>query len=124
MDLQLYECSLLCALALMIFFGIYFLVAGIPDKPIFVNYLRSRRIMGVALLVLSANTTFRDFIAQLRIRYAKRMLLEHPELTVNAISEMCGFLSPSNFTNVFKEKEGKSPARWRKEEGVESSVSS
>lgn len=69
-------------------------------------------------------TTFRDFIAQLRIRYAKRMLLEHPELTVNAISEMCGFLSPSNFTKVFKEKEGKSPARWRKEEGVESSVSS
>src|SRR5574344_163370 len=69
-------------------------------------------------------TTFRDFIAQLRIRYAKRMLLEHPELAVNAISEMCGFLSPSHFTKVFKEKEGKSPARWRKEEGVESSVSS
>ena len=55
MDLALYDYSLGIALVLMLFFALYFLVGKTPDKPIFVNYLRSRRIMGVALLVLSAN---------------------------------------------------------------------
>ncbi len=43
------------ALTLMLFFAIYFFVAKTPDKPIFGNYKRSRRLMGVALLVLAAN---------------------------------------------------------------------
>lgn len=55
MNHPLYGYSLCAALALMLFFGIYFLSARTPDKPIFSNYLRSRRIMGVALLVLAAN---------------------------------------------------------------------
>lgn len=55
MNLALYDYSLGIALVLMLFFAGYFLVGKTPDKPIFVNYLRSRRIMGVALLVLSAN---------------------------------------------------------------------
>ena len=55
MNLALYDYSLGIALVLMLFFALYFLVGKTPDKPIFVNYLRSRRIMGVALLVLSAN---------------------------------------------------------------------
>lgn len=55
MDYTIYKYSLGIALVLMIFFGIYFLLAKTPDKPIFGNYVRSRRIMGVALLVLAAN---------------------------------------------------------------------
>ncbi len=43
------------ALVLMLFFAAYFLVGKTPDKPIYVTYVRSRRIMGVALLVLCAN---------------------------------------------------------------------
>ncbi len=39
----------------MLFFGIYFLFAGTPDKAIFENYLRSRRIMAMAILLLAAN---------------------------------------------------------------------
>ena len=39
----------------MLFFAAYFITAKTPDKPIFANYVRSRRIMGAALLVLSAN---------------------------------------------------------------------
>ena len=46
MNLLLYEYSLCIALSLMIFFGFYFLLARTPDKAIFANYLRSRRIMG------------------------------------------------------------------------------
>ena len=55
MDYAIYEYSLGMALVLMLFFAAYFLVAKIPDKAIFRNYLRSRRIMGAALLLLAAN---------------------------------------------------------------------
>jgi AraC-like DNA-binding protein len=58
--------------------------------------------------------SFRDYITGLRLDFAKRMLVEHPEMTVNGISESAGFLSPSYFTKIFREKEGDSPARWRK----------
>lgn len=60
--------------------------------------------------------SFRDYITELRLEYAKRMLVKHPEQTVNGISESSGFLSSSYFTKIFKEKEGLSPARWRKKE--------
>lgn len=52
---EIYDCSLIVALTLMLFFAAYFITAKTPDKPIFANYMRSRRIMGAALLVLSAN---------------------------------------------------------------------
>lgn len=55
MEHLLYGYSLCSALSLMLFFGFYFLFGRTPDKPVFSNYLRSRRIMGTALLVLSAN---------------------------------------------------------------------
>ena len=68
MSHPLYGYSLCAALALMLFFGIYFIVGRIPEKPIFDNYLRSRRIMGVALLVLSANYTV-HMLCQLRFSH-------------------------------------------------------
>lgn len=40
---------------MMPFFACYFLLAKTPDKRIFANYLRSRRLMAGALLTLSAN---------------------------------------------------------------------
>lgn len=45
MDYTIYEFSLGTALVLMLFFASYFLAAKTPDKPIFANYVRSRRIM-------------------------------------------------------------------------------
>ena len=55
MDYTQSDYSLGIALALMLFFAFYFLLAKTPEKPIYANYLRSRRLMGVALLALSAN---------------------------------------------------------------------
>ena len=55
MDYTIYNYSLGIALVLMLFFATYFIFAKTPDKPIFGNYVRSRRIMGAALFVLSAN---------------------------------------------------------------------
>ena len=58
---QIYSYSLCIALPLMLFFGFYFLFAKTPEKAIFENYLRSRRIMGMALLLLSANYSVHFF---------------------------------------------------------------
>lgn len=45
----------------MLFFGFYFLLAKTPEKAIFGNYLRSRRIMGVAILLLAVNYSVHFF---------------------------------------------------------------
>lgn len=58
--------------------------------------------------------TFRDWIAGLRIEYAKRMLVGSPELGVAEISWKSGFQSQSHFIRLFKERTGCSPAKWRK----------
>lgn len=58
--------------------------------------------------------SFRDYITGLRLEYAKKMLLQHSELTISQISESSGFLSLSYFTRIFTQKESYSPARWRK----------
>lgn len=63
MDHAIYTCSLSIALPLMLFFGFYFLFAKTPEKVIFENYLRSRRIMGLALLLLAANYSVHFFIS-------------------------------------------------------------
>ena len=60
------------------------------------------------------HVTFREWIAALRIEYAKRLLSEHPDMTVGAIAEASGFLSLSYFTRIFSEKEGASPAKWKR----------
>lgn len=60
------------------------------------------------------NMTFRDWIAGLRIGYAKHMLVGSPELSVSEISWKSGFQSPSHFIRLFRERSGCSPAKWRK----------
>lgn len=67
-----------------------------------------------AYIKTTYHISFREWIAGLRIEYAKQMLAEHPELTVAAVSEASGFLSLSYFTKIFAEKEGCVPSRWRK----------
>ena len=59
--------------------------------------------------------TFREWIVELRISYAKQQLVKHPELTVAAISEASGFLSLSHFTKIFTKKAGSQPSKWRKQ---------
>lgn len=61
MEPSIYSYSLCVALPLMLFFGFYFLFAKTPEKVIFENYLRSRRIMSIALLLLAANYSVHFF---------------------------------------------------------------
>ena len=58
--------------------------------------------------------TFREWITGLRLEYAKNMLKEHPEINIQKLAESSGFLSQSNFIKLFSEKEGCTPAKWKK----------
>lgn len=62
----------------------------------------------------SLNTTFRDWITRLRIDYAKQRMTSHPEQKIAEIAEASGFMSQSHFMKTFKDKEGCSPAKWKK----------
>lgn len=61
----IYSYSLCVSLTLMLFFAFYFIFAPVPNKMTYANYLRSRRIIGVALLILVANYCV-HFFAQIR----------------------------------------------------------
>lgn len=62
MEPSIYSYSLCIALPLMSFFGFYFLLASTPGKAIFNNYLRSRRIMGVAYCYLQPTIRYISFL--------------------------------------------------------------
>ena len=50
------------------------------------------------------HVSFREWIADLRIKYAKEMLVRNPEMTVSAVSKASGFLSLSYFTKIFTKR--------------------
>ncbi len=76
MEPSIYSFSLCSALPLMLFFGFYFLFAKTPEKKIFKNYLRSRQIMGIAMLLLSIFNFFRSCVVSVAKRnHAKNLFI-------------------------------------------------
>ena len=62
---------------------------------------------------------FRDWITDLRIESAKRLMLNNPGMKVQDVSDQAGFLSLSHFSRTFREKEGCTPAKWRNDGAAE-----
>ena len=62
---------------------------------------------------------FRDWITDLRIESAKRLMLNNPGMKVQDVSDQTGFLSLSHFSRIFREKEGCTPAKWRNDGAAE-----
>ncbi|WP_020526887.1 AraC family transcriptional regulator [Flexithrix dorotheae] len=61
-----------------------------------------------------ANKTFSDFVIEIRIGYACKLLLEG-NLSVTQIAYECGFRTLSNFNRKFKEINNNSPLGYKKE---------
>lgn len=58
---------------------------------------------------------FRTYRVELRIEYAKRLLAENPQLSINSISYRAGFNTKANFYTYFKKYVGVSPAEYLKD---------
>lgn len=71
----------------------------------------SARQLGAALKE-ATGLGFSQFLASLRLRQARQMLLE-TALPIKAIAWRCGFSHVSSFTSAFREAEGLTPHRYR-----------
>ena len=58
--------------------------------------------------------SFNEYINHRRMEYAAKQLIEHPEYTVEAIAEICGFNSKQYFRRKFLEFSGLTPSDFRK----------
>lgn len=56
--------------------------------------------------------TFYQFVNRRRIDEAKQMKIEHPEWTMQDISQRCGFSSPRVFYRTFARETGMTPKEW------------
>lgn len=58
------------------------------------------------------NISYSDYINEKRIELAKQLLLE-TNLSINAIGNKCGIISPVTFRRVFKKYTGQLPGEFR-----------
>ncbi|SFU52714.1 AraC-type DNA-binding protein [Pustulibacterium marinum] len=59
------------------------------------------------------NKTFFQFLIEIRIEHACKLLYRQQELSVSEISELCGFHNIANFNRKFKELKGITPTQYR-----------
>lgn len=58
-------------------------------------------------------TSFKQYLAQLRVRDAKTLLRQSPEKPLEHVAEEAGFQSMSTFHSAFRKWEGSTPAAFR-----------
>lgn len=61
------------------------------------------------------NLTPSEYINKLRVEYSVKMIKEHPEWTIDAIAESCGYVRRATYYSHFNKFFGISPAQYRKE---------
>lgn len=68
------------------------------------------------LIVQFTNLSPNDYINKLRVEYSVKMIKEHPEWTIDAIAESCGYVRRATLYSHFNKFFGISPAQYRKEQ--------
>lgn len=56
---------------------------------------------------------FFQFLIEIRIENACKLIYNHPDYLISYISEQCGFQNTSNFNRKFKEIKGVMPSHYR-----------
>lgn len=54
-----------------------------------------------------------SYFLQMRLREAKRIMLQHPDLALREVAERTGFNDVSHFVATFRKKEGVTPGKYR-----------
>lgn len=66
-----------------------------------------------AVFKLIKGTTFVEYVNEIRLNEAMKLLTEHPDWSVERISEEAGFNHMGHFYRMFKRKLGVTPAQYR-----------
>lgn len=61
-------------------------------------------------------STYRTWINSHRIKYAKRLLIDSPKMTIESVARESGFTSGTSFGKLFNESEKMPPSKWRKKQ--------
>jgi YesN/AraC family two-component response regulator len=59
---------------------------------------------------------FSEYLNEFRLKEAQKMLIDFPDLSINTISERCGFNSQHYFSQIFRKITGLSPRDYRLKE--------
>lgn len=59
------------------------------------------------------NKTFFQFLIEIRIDNACKLIFNNPDIPISYISEQCGFQNTANFNRKFKEIKGVTPSHYR-----------
>ena len=59
------------------------------------------------------NKTFFQFLIEIRIENACKLIYNNPDVPISSISEQCGFQNTANFNRKFKEIKGVTPSHYR-----------
>ncbi len=73
----------------------------------------SKERIGAAFAQGSGHERLTNLVRELRLDYAVRLMNEHPEFTVEQISQASGFTNADTFTRNFKAKYGMTPTVYR-----------
>lgn len=89
------------------------------SEKITLNYLASKIHINPAYLSRKFHEEvglgFSEYLNDYRLSIAKKMLIEHPALSIHTVSEKCGFNSQHYFSQMFRKLTGKSPREFRLE---------
>lgn len=92
---------------------------GFTEKYMTINALVPKLYTNRHYLSTYINTckrkSFREWINELRIEEAKRLLLEYPDMSVSEIASRIGFATQSHFGQQFRASTGLSPKSYREQ---------
>ncbi|MBD5328933.1 MAG: AraC family transcriptional regulator [Bacteroides sp.] len=80
------------------------------------------RSMVINLIEKYTGLTPSDYINKLRVEHSVVLIQEHPDWTIDAIAEACGYKRRATYYSHFSKIFGITPAQYRKEKGKDKSV--
>ncbi len=75
--------------------------------------LNTNRTYVSKLVNLYYGVTFRDYLSKKRMDYAKQLMADEPDASLDYISAKSGFQSSTQFIRKFRETEGLTPTVWK-----------
>ena len=57
--------------------------------------------------------SFPNYLAEYRVKYARELMLRHPEKRLTEVAEESGFANEGSFFRSFKKLTGLTPSEWK-----------